>query len=426
MPFPALEVRRAVETEGCGEGRELPFVELGAGRVRGPEVEAALLPLGVRVEGGVEAALRPLHLADRPAGGLAGGPLEEVLAPGPEPGRLGAEGEERPVVVQHLLEVRDHPFAVHRVAAEPAPEMVVDPAEGHPREGVHAHVQVARVAVAAEAALDVRGMRKLRRAPEPAVAGVEGAAEARHRPLQGLGAEGGGAAAASPARLRAGEGLAQRLVLLRHVAPVGGEEVHDAMEQIAERGETVARRRREVGPAEEGGQVVGGQEHRERPAAGAAREQLVRDLVDLVEVRALLAVHLDVDEVFVHHPRGGLVLEGLVGHDVAPVAGGIADGEEDGPALPPRAVEGFRPPRVPVHRVVRVLEEVGAGLGGQTVPAGGWRGHVLLPGRGRIGAGRRRPGPSVPEGWVRAVRTGGRGPRVRGRPRGSVAYNPDP
>ena len=84
--------------------------------------------------------------------------------------------------------------------------MVVDPAEGHPGEGVHAHVQVPRVAVVAEAPFDVRRMRELGRAAESAVTGVEGTPQARHRPLQGLRVQGGGIAA--PARLRPGEGVA--------------------------------------------------------------------------------------------------------------------------------------------------------------------------------------------------------------------------
>ena len=241
------------------------------------------------------------------------------------------------------------------------------------------------------------GCGKLGRAAEPAVTGVEGTAQPRHRPLQGLGAHGDGTAA--PTRLRPGEGVAQRLVLLRHVVPVRGEEIHDAQQEVAERGQPVARRRREVGAAEEGGQVVRGEEHRERPAARAPREELVRHLVDLVEVRALLAVHLDVDEVGVHRLRGGLVLERLVGHDVAPVAGGVANRKEDRTVLRPRPIESFRPPRVPVHRVVRVLQKVGAGLGGKAVSAGGSRGHDFLP------------------DW-RASRGGGPPPR-----RGSVAYN---
>ena len=60
-------------------------------------------------------------------------------------------------------------------------------------------------------------------------------------------------------------------------------------------------------------------------------QQLVRELVDPVHVGALLAIHLHVDEQPVHQRGGGRILEGLVRHHVAPVAGRIADGEQDGP-----------------------------------------------------------------------------------------------
>ena len=52
--------------------------------------------------------------------------------------------------------------------------------------------------------------------------------------------------------------------------------------------------------------------------------------VDAVQVGALFAIDLDADEQVVHELGRRLVLERLVLHDVAPVAGGVADGEEDG------------------------------------------------------------------------------------------------
>src|SRR5580704_12946326 len=42
------------------------------------------------------------------------------------------------------------------------------------------------------------------------------------------------------------------------------------------------------------------QEHGERPAAGTLSDQLLRELVDLVEIGPLLAIHLDVDEQLIH------------------------------------------------------------------------------------------------------------------------------
>ena len=66
-----------------------------------------------------------------------------------------------------------------------------------------------------------------------------------------------------------------------------------------------------------------GQEHRQRPAALLA-EGVERGHVDLVDIRPLFPVDLDVDVETVHHRRHVRILEALMGHDVAPVAGGIA------------------------------------------------------------------------------------------------------
>ena len=62
-----------------------------------------------------------------------------------------------------------------------------------------------------------------------------------------------------------------------------------------------------------------------------------------VEVGPLLAVHLDADEVLVHQRRGRLVLERLALHHVAPVAGRVADAEQDRLLLRARASPA--PPR---------------------------------------------------------------------------------
>src|SRR5918997_237835 len=98
------------------------------------------------------------------------------------------------------------------------------------------------------------------------------------------------------------------------------------MEELVDRGHAAARDRREVGATVERG-GVGGHEYRHRPATMAGH-RLDGGHVDRVDVRALLAVHLDVDEVLVHDPGGRLVLERLALHDVAPVAGRVAYTEQ--------------------------------------------------------------------------------------------------
>ena len=125
----------------------------------------------------------------------------------------------------------------------------------------------------------------------------------------------------------------------------------------ANAGRAVRLRGREVGAAEERA-AVGREEHGHRPAA-LAGHGLDGLHVDGVDVGPLLAVDLDVDEQLVHHRGGVLVLERLVGHDVAPVAGRVADREQDGLVLGAGPGERLVAPRVPVDRVVGVLAQVG-------------------------------------------------------------------
>ncbi|MDC4225991.1 MAG: hypothetical protein MPW15_17510 [Candidatus Manganitrophus sp.] len=123
----------------------------------------------------------------------------------------------------------------------------------------------------------------------------------------------------------------------------------------------VAVLRGEIGSAVEG-HLLGGEKHRQRPAAAAPDEELNGVLINLVEVGPLLAIDLDVDEVLVHPLRGLFILERFVLHHVAPVAGGVADGEEDRLVLIFGLFKRLLPPGVPIDRIVRMLEEIRAGF----------------------------------------------------------------
>jgi len=89
--------------------------------------------------------------------------------------------------------------------------------------------------------------------------------------------------------------------------------------------------------------------------------------IDRINVGPLLAIDLDRDEEAVHHLRDFLVLETLMRHHVAPVAGGIADRKQDRLSFPPRCVERFLAPGPPMDGVVLVLEEIGARLLAQEI-----------------------------------------------------------
>ncbi len=111
--------------------------------------------------------------------------------------RLRIERQQRCVVVQHLLEMRDRPFAIDAVTKEPAAELVVEAGERHPIERVHddrEHLLGGRDAVCVgraaaeplrlhEQQLERRRVGKLRRAAEAAVLAVMARGEPLHRAL---------------------------------------------------------------------------------------------------------------------------------------------------------------------------------------------------------------------------------------------------
>jgi len=141
--------------------------------------------------------------------------------------------------------------------------------------------------------------------------------------------------------------------------------VDDAGEHALEGGHAVALAGREVGSAIKRF-AVGREENRHGPTAAAGQRHYGLH-VNAIDVRPLLPIHFDADKVLVHDRGGGRILEGFVGHDMAPVAGGVTDAEEDRFVFGFGAGQHFRPPLMPVHRVVRVLKEIGGGGVNQSV-----------------------------------------------------------
>jgi hypothetical protein len=60
--------------------------------------------------------------------------------------------------------------------------------------------------------------------------------------------------------------------------------------------------------------------------------------------------------VLIHNSRNAVVLEGLVFHDMAPVARGVANREQERFVFSSRFLERFGSPRKPVYRVMGVLK----------------------------------------------------------------------
>ena len=133
-----LEVRLAVQAEAGREHGYSAGVTARAPR-RASRRRTCPRALGVGVELEQIAAVRALHVAQHPVRGLAGDAREQLVAGGDR--GLRVERQQRAVVVQHLLEVRDRPVAVDRVAAEAAAELVVDAALGHALQRERRHVE---------------------------------------------------------------------------------------------------------------------------------------------------------------------------------------------------------------------------------------------------------------------------------------------
>ncbi len=82
----------------------------------------------------------------------------------------------------------------------------------------------------------------------------------------------------------------------------------------------------------------------------------------MIEVRPFFAINLDADEVIIEDFRDLLIFKALVLHHMTPVAGRVANAEKDGPVELFRALKRLVAPGIPVHRIVSVLPQIGAGF----------------------------------------------------------------
>ena len=271
------------------------------------------------------------------------------------------QGQQQGIVIEHLLEMRHGPVGIDAVAMEAPAQLVEQPPAGHGIQGfVDDRQRRCRRLRQGEGApiggekCQLRSLRELGGSAETAVARVMSARHRLGRRIEGgwgwpLGGPGGGG---GPAQ---GIGQALRAGQHRFAAALPG--LGDGRQHFAEAGHAVSGLRRKVGAAVEG-QALRRQEDGHRPAA-APGHGLQGIHVQGIHVRALLPIHLDVDEMLVHQRRQPLVFEGFVGHHVAPMTGGVAYRQEDGPAGVARRGQRLRVPGLPMHGIVGMLPEVG-------------------------------------------------------------------
>ena len=173
--------------------------------------------------------------------------------------------------------------------------------------------------------------------------------------------------------------------LRQHLRALIAPRQRQSLQQLGKRDAPHARLGRKVGARKERLQRHRIQEHMQRPSAawaplGDRREHLARRHPNSIKIRSRLAVHLHAHIVAPHHRRDARVLETLVLHHMAPVAGAVADAHQQRHIALARLGDGRLAPRPPRHRIARMLAQVGAGLATKAVHTG----HRAI--RGRIGA----------------------------------------
>ena len=290
---------------------------------------------------------------------------------------LRVGGEELRLIVEHLFVMRDVPVAIHAVAVEAAADVIAHAAVRHAAQGFGGHFHgpialglagfvllLSEATVNAHEQVEPRGARELRCAAKAALVVIEGAGEVVVGFLQ------------NRIGLDAGDFFVLVVEVLLQLLDRTGGAVVDALaifrphfaqlvQQVLESDAPWGVFRRIVSAAVERLQLRR-EEDAHRPAAVPARRLDVSHVGE-IDVGPLLAIDFDGDEVVVDDFRDVFVLKRLTLHDVAPVAGRVAGGEEDWFVLLLRELERLLAPRQPVHGIVRVLEQVGRALLGEGV-----------------------------------------------------------
>src|SRR3989454_2385767 len=259
------------------------------------------------------------------------------------------------------------PAFINGIAMKPAAQMIADPPLCHSRQRLVDDLSLPRescvgVVPTGEQELDGRGMGELGRGAEAAVANIE---QMSHLIRRG-GEHGfiGCPGTRFVQRLR--DVLANRARVARDAVTFFAKGAGDLHQYPpGSRAPILVVVRREIRSAEEDF-AVRRQKRGQRPAA-LATQRLNGSLVASIDVRPLIPIDLDADEVAIENLGDARVLVRLAVHDVAPVAPHRADVEQDRLVLRPRSGEGRLSPREPVHGLVRGGFEVGGRLGGQRV-----------------------------------------------------------
>ena len=269
------------------------------------------------------------------------------------------------LVVQHLLEVRHAPVGVDRIAVKTAADVVAHAAERHRLQRLRHHEGrrvVARARGLAQQEQQLARTRKLRRVAKPAARLVERLRKLRDTLLQRIRV---GHVSARRHRSQPPDLLGEIFSRQLHFRALLLPHPDDLAKDLGKSRPSPSRVGRKVGAAVKRLEI-GRQPHAHRPAA-RSRRRLHERHVDAIDVGPLFAIDFDGDEIAIQDLGDRLAFERLVRHHVAPVARRVADRQKDRAVELAGFVERLLPPRVPVDRIVGVLQKVWAALGSETI-----------------------------------------------------------
>ena len=263
--------------------------------------------------------------------------------------------------------MRHVPVAIDRIAVESSCQEIANSAIGHAIQRVADQLPFSRVQALGIRYFQEKGEvarhRELGSAAETTPLLIELTDELfqtliRDVPVQSI----------SPIASRRRQGtyrLGKTIALLDQFGPPRLPKLANSFEQRRETHSTIPVFRREVGSTVEGLQI-GRQPNAHRPPSTAGR-RLYEGHVNPIDIGALLAVDLHIDEAIVHQFRSRIALEALVSHHMTPVTSRVADRQEyrNVPSL--RFLESRFAPLLPVDWIARVLQQIGGTTVSQSV-----------------------------------------------------------
>src|SRR5579862_1088206 len=259
------------------------------------------------------------------------------------------------------------PLGVGRITMETTPNVIADSSQRHLLQGCQRHTEgeLAKILRSRTSSRVVeeevdRGMRReLRRAAESSVLLIKVRGQRLYPVRKELLVEWRRRSRRSP-RDRFDQAVRELSGVLFDLRPFRFPEMGDLTADRQESGLLASILARKIGSGEDR-LLVGRQENRHGPAAAPARKLNGRH-VRLVHIGPLFPVDLDAHEGLVKDRCNIVPLEGLVLHNMAPVAARVADAEKDWLILGVSLRESLAPPGKPIHRIVLVLKQIGRRL----------------------------------------------------------------